>query len=63
MTDIEKVEIVQMIKVTAARGTGIKEDPVRQIKQYWDFDGNLIAEKDNVQYKNFAMNSVIFRPQ
>ena len=63
MTDIEKVEIVQMIKVTAARGTGIKEDPVRQIKQYWDLDGNLIAEKDNIRDKNFATKSAICQPQ
>lgn len=28
------------------RGCGTEEDPVRTIAQYWDLDGNLLAEYD-----------------
>lgn len=40
-----KVEVVQVIKVTAARGDG-KSTIVREVVQFWDFDGNLLAEND-----------------
>ena len=40
------VEMMQVIKVTAEKGTGIEGDPVREIIQYWDTEGNLLAETD-----------------
>lgn len=45
MTDAvpHKVEVVQVIKVTAARGDG-HSTIVREVVQFWDFDGNLLAE-------------------
>lgn len=30
----------------AKRGIGTKKDPVREVTQYWDFDGNFLAEMD-----------------
>lgn len=40
------VRIISVIEVKAKRGLGIEEDPVREITQYWDQDGNLLAERD-----------------
>lgn len=40
------VEMMQVIKVTAKKGLGIEGDPVREIVQYWDTEGNLLAEID-----------------
>ena len=42
----KSVEMMQVIKVTAEKGTGIEGDPVREIIQYWDTEGNLLAETD-----------------
>lgn len=45
----DKAEVIQVIKTTSILGKGIKEDPVRYIYQYWDFEGNLIASHDSLQ--------------
>lgn len=41
------VKVVSVIEVKAKKGLGIKGDPVREITQYWDMDGNFLAEKDS----------------
>lgn len=39
--------VVNVIETRAIRGLGIDDsDPVRLVLQYWDFEGNLLAEKD-----------------
>ena len=38
--------IIQVIETRAKRGLGTKEDPVREVTQYWDLDGNFLAEMD-----------------
>ncbi|WP_075678534.1 hypothetical protein [Roseburia sp. 831b] len=43
-TEIAKV--IQVIETKAKRGIGTKKDPVREVTQYWDFDGNFLAEMD-----------------
>lgn len=44
-TDCAKV--IQVIETRSLRGTGLTNDDVcREIKQYWDFEGNLLAESD-----------------
>ncbi|MBQ8435309.1 MAG: carboxypeptidase [Oscillospiraceae bacterium] len=40
--------IIAVIRTTALRGLGTENDPVREVIQYWDLDGNLLAEKDPV---------------
>lgn len=42
----KSVRVISVIEVKANRGLGIKDDPVREITQYWDMDGNLLAERD-----------------
>ncbi|MCI8526451.1 MAG: carboxypeptidase [Oscillospiraceae bacterium] len=40
-------EVIRVIKTTAARGAGSKEDPCRIVIQYWSFEGELLAEHDS----------------
>lgn len=35
-----------VIETKTLRGEGTRGDPARIVKQYWDFDGNLLAEMD-----------------
>ncbi len=44
---MERARVIQVIEVAANRGAGTKKDPVRKITQYWDFEGNLLAERDD----------------
>lgn len=43
----KSVRVISVIEVKAKRGLGIEKDPVREITQYWDMDGNLLAERDS----------------
>lgn len=43
-----KAEIVEVIKVISVEGNG-KDDPYKEVIQYWTKDGNLISEKPNTQ--------------
>lgn len=43
---ITSARIVKVIEVKAKKGIGTEYDPVREITQYWDQDGKLLAEKD-----------------
>lgn len=39
--------VIQVIETMSLRGTGEDEnDMCREVRQYWDFDGNLLAEND-----------------
>lgn len=42
------VELVEVIHVKAARGSGTEKDPVRIVHQYWSKDGVLLAENDSL---------------
>lgn len=42
----DSAKVVQVIKTKALRGKGTQEDLSRIVTQYWDFDGNLLAEHD-----------------
>lgn len=41
------VKVISVIEVKAKKGMGIEGDPVREITQYWDMDGNFLAERDD----------------
>lgn len=43
----DNARVIQVIETKSIRGLGIDNDPVRLVIQYWDFKGNLLAEKDN----------------
>lgn len=43
-TDFARV--IQVIETVSVRGKGTEEDMCRPVKQYWSFDGELLAEND-----------------
>lgn len=43
-TDAAKV--IQVVETISLKGDGTENDPVRAVKQYWAFDGSLLAEND-----------------
>lgn len=42
----DSARVIQVIETESIRGNGTNEDKCRPIKQYWNFDGNLLAEND-----------------
>lgn len=42
----DSAQVIQVIKTESMRGEGTQEDLCRIVTQYWDFDGNLLAEHD-----------------
>ena len=42
----KSARVIQVIETKAKRGLGTEKDPVREVTQYWDFDGNFLAEMD-----------------
>lgn len=42
-----KAKIVQVIEVEHVRG-GADNEPLRAVRTYWDFKGNLLAEYDSL---------------
>lgn len=42
----KSAKVIQVIKTESLRGEGSQEDLSRIVTQYWDFDGNLLAEHD-----------------
>lgn len=49
------VKTIQVIVTESDRGSGTERDPVRRIKQYWDMDGNYLAEWDEKNEIRVAM--------
>lgn len=43
---VDSARVIQVIETKSIRGTGTSNDICRGVVQYWDFDGNLLAEKD-----------------
>jgi hypothetical protein len=41
-----KAKLIQVIEVEHIRGGGADNEPLRPVKTYWDFKGNLLAEHD-----------------
>ncbi len=39
---VKEAKVVSVVQVEAKIGTGTKEDPVRNVIQYWDTKGNLL---------------------
>ena len=42
----DAARVVQVIETQAVIGAGTERDPCRPLIQYWDFDGNLLAQQD-----------------
>ena len=39
-------KVIEVIETRALRGIGTEDDRCREVLQYWDFEGNLLAERD-----------------
>lgn len=42
----DSARVIQVIETKSIRGDGAANDVCRIVTQYWDFDGNLLAEND-----------------
>ena len=42
----DSAKVIQVIETRSLRGRGTGDDLCREVVQYWDFEGNLLAEKD-----------------
>ena len=47
-SELESVEVVEVVRVVSRRGKGIEEDPIRLVTSYWAFDGRKLAEDDPI---------------
>ncbi len=47
----DSARVVQVIETKALRGAGTEEDMCRLVTQCWDFEGNLLAERDDCKEK------------
>ena len=43
---VTEAKVIQVIETRATRGLGTEKDPARVVAQYWDLDGNFLAEMD-----------------
>lgn len=43
---MDKVRVLQVIETTLTRRGNGTDDPIRVITEYWDMDGNKLAEVD-----------------
>lgn len=42
----DSAKVIQVIETRAIMGAGERGDPVREVVQYWSFDGEMLAEYD-----------------
>lgn len=43
----DSAKVIQVIVTESLKGLGTTDDPCRILTQYWDFEGNLLAENDS----------------
>lgn len=43
----DSAKVIQVIETHSLCGEGTTKDPCRIVTQYWDFEGNLLAENDS----------------
>jgi hypothetical protein len=58
-----KAKIVQVIEVEHVRG-GVDHEPLRAVRTYWDFKGNLLAEYDplsDMMAAEYARKSEVYQ--
>lgn len=44
----DSARVIQVIETKSIRGTGSENDICREVIQYWDLEGKLLAEDDPV---------------
>ncbi len=43
---VDSAKVILVIVTKSARGDGTKEEPVREVTEYWSMDGKKLAEND-----------------
>ena len=43
---IQSVRIVPLIETVITIGKGTEDDPMRYLYQYWDYNGNMVAQNE-----------------
>lgn len=57
----KSARVIQVIETKSKRGLGTEQDPVRVVTQYWDFEGNFLAEMDAehcIQLVKYEANAI-----
>jgi hypothetical protein len=52
----DEARVIKVIETRSIRGFGTQDDICREVKQYWDFDGNLLAEHDPILSERFVQS-------
>lgn len=47
----DSARIISVIETKSLKGRGTEDNMCRIVTQYWDFEGNLLAENDLVKEK------------
>lgn len=64
----KSAKVIQVIETKAKRGLGTEKDPVRDVVQYWDLEGNFLAEMDTqlclsaIEHETKAVKESILAP-
>ena len=43
---LQRARVIPVIEMVVVKGKGTLDDPVRMVEQYWDFEGNFLAEAE-----------------
>lgn len=46
----DSAKVIQVIETRSLKGNGTETDPCRVLIQYWDFEGNLLAQDDPLNH-------------
>ncbi len=48
-SNVNTVELIEVIKTESVCGKGTEEDPVRVVIEYWSLEGELLARVDTYE--------------
>ncbi len=55
----DRARVIPVIETSSLRGTGLnEEDKCREVKQYWDLNGKLLAEYDPCAKEKQESNNI-----
>ena len=57
ISNVDEVKIIQVIEVKSIVGKGIAGDPCRQITEYYNLDGTLLARYNNKEELRRIVNT------
>ena len=45
-SSVDSVEVLRVVRIISIVGLGTDEEPIQEVVEYWDMDGNLLARRD-----------------